>query len=110
MHAVRILLFVTALCASSISLAQEKTMLAKHGIIPDLPKEFTVRGEAIVIMHDNMGRQVLVSYIRCPNSDKVEVMWWYPGDAWARRIDCSGNVSSEDLRSHASWIVPVPRK
>lgn len=110
MHVIRILLFVTALCASSISLAQEETMLAKHEAIPSLPKEFTVRGEAIVIMYDDTGKQILVSYMRCPNSDRVVVMQWYPGDTWARGIDCSGNVSSEDLREHALWIVRVLRK
>jgi len=110
MRAIRILLFVTALCASSISLAQEKTMVAKHGIIPDLPKEFTVHGEVIVIMYDGVGKHVLVSYMRCPNSDREEVMSWSPGDTRARRIDCSKNVSEEDLRSHALWVVPVLRK
>lgn len=110
MHAIRILLFTMTLVANNISLAQEETMLAKHGIIPDLPKEFMVRGEVIVIMHNKEGKQMLVSYLHCPNSDREEVMWWYPGDTWAGRIDCSGNASSEDLRGHASWIVPVPRK
>ena len=110
MHAIRILLFVMALVTSSVSLAQEKTILAKHGIIPEIPKEFTAHGEVIVMMFDSTGRRVVISYTPCPNSDHAEVTWWYLGELEARRMDCSGTMSNEDPRSRAVWVVPIPMK
>lgn len=108
MRAIRILLFLMALFASSISLAQEKTMVAKHGIIPDLPKEFMVQGEVIVIMHDREGNPLVVSYVRCPGSDTAEIAWWRQGDVYAIQISCTGETTLVDVRGKPLWIVPVP--
>lgn len=108
MHVIRILLFTMALVASSISLAQEETMLAKHGIIPDLPKEFTDRGEVIVIMNDREGKPLVVSYVRCPRSDTAEIAWWRQGDVYAIQISCTGETTLVDVRGKPLWIVPVP--
>ena len=110
MRIVQFLFFTISLFMGGLSFAQGNTMLAKHGVIPEIPKEFTARGEVIVMMFHSTGRRVVVSYIPCPNSDHVEVTWWYQGELEARRVNCSGAISEEDIRSRAVWIVPIPMK
>jgi hypothetical protein len=110
MRIVQFLFFTISLFMGGLSFAQGKTMPTMHGVIPEIPKEFTMRGEVIVMMFDSTGRRIIISYAQCLNSDRVEVTWWYSGELEARRVDCSGTISEEDIRSRAVWIVPVPMR
>ena len=110
MHILRILFFVVALATNNTSFAQGKTMLAKYGTILDAPREFTIQGEVIVMVEDDSGKKVLVSYTRCPNSDRMEVTWWHLGAPRVWRVDCSGILHEEDVRGRVKVIVPAPRR